>query len=67
MLHNAGVKPRIIGEDVPMERQITPHFDHVGSYVTTQLYYINDQPRAGADLNSATLDAEQRLAKWAGL
>lgn len=67
MLRNAGIKPRIIGKELPMIRQKTTHFDHVGSYTTSSLYYSADKPRAEADLLSATVDAEQRLISWAGL
>jgi hypothetical protein len=66
-LKQAGVTPRFIGKEKSY-RYKTPHFDHVGSWTTANLYVSTDDVvcRVRSDLEQVLAEAEARLRVWRG-
>lgn len=64
-LRTAGIKPRLIGNDVNYQRQVDDNIDHVRSYSGSKLYgqaYFTQ--KAVSWMDTARADARHRIATW---
>lgn len=66
-LKQAGITPRFVGKE-KLGRSKTPHFDHIGSLVTTRLYINNGKPVPSVqdNLDRVLEETEARLQSWRG-
>jgi hypothetical protein len=66
-LKQAGITPMFIGRE-KNGRSKTPHFDHVGCFVTTKIYFKegHELTRVKSDLAQMLEETEKRLQGWRG-